>query len=308
MTGKIYDHRASATCLSPPVDRSDISGESCGLSTPAFTQRWPCPRKAEDRKVPRDVLQATLRRSLGGKAKRMLPKSSDGAGVGAGGRGHMRLLRGTEGAGHEALAVPCRHDGTLHVYRLILGPKNVSWRVKSTISPTSWTWLGRGVKHGCKATSWVSTFLLVFAGVIGSLQELVSEFGRSVLCSQFRYKGNKDRFTHQQNFWKRRFGVVLRSVWVILKSPSWSRYHTAEDALSAAHHRALLQSCFWHLQSFPPCVLILLSNSYLQKVRQMTKTETCPEADMVFLTLIKEIRRWWRRSHRKYFIFYVTAW
>lgn len=274
--GKNFDHRALATCLILPADRSNFSGESCGLSTPAFTQRWPCPRKAEDRNVPHDVLQATLCRSIGGKAKRMLPKSSDGAGVGPGGREHMRLLRGTEGAGHEALLVPHRHDGTLHVYHLILGPKNVSWSVKSTISPTSWTWLGRGVKHGCKATSWLSTFLLVFAGAIGSLQELVSELGRSVLCSQFRYKGNKDRFTHHQNFWKRRFGVFLQSVWVILKSPSWSRYHRAEDALSAAQHRALLQSCFLHLQSFPPCVLLLLSNSYLQKVRQMTKTEIAP--------------------------------
>lgn len=271
--GKNFDRRAPATCLSPPVDGFNFSGESCGLSTPAFTQRWPYPRKVEDRNVPHDVLQATLRGSLGGKAKRMLPKSSDGAGIGPGGSGHMRLFGGSEGAGHEALSVPCRHDGTLHVYHLILGPKNASWRVKSTISPTSWTWLGRGVKHGCKVASWVSTFLWVFAGAIGSLQELVSEFGRSVLCSQFRYKGNKDRFTHHQNFWKRRFGGFLPSVWVILKSPSCSRYHTAEDALSAAQHRALLQSCFLHLQSFPPCVLLLLSNSYLQKVRQMTKTE-----------------------------------
>jgi len=40
----------------------------------------------------------------------------------------------------------------------------------------------------------------------------------------------------------------------------------------------------------------------------MTKTETCPEADTVFLTLIKGIRRWWRYSHRKYFSLYDTGW
>lgn len=45
----------------------------------------------------------------------MLHKSSDGAGFGPGGSRHMRLPKGTEGAGHEALSVPCRHDSTLHM-------------------------------------------------------------------------------------------------------------------------------------------------------------------------------------------------
>lgn len=32
-----------------------------------------------------------------------------------GGSRHMRLLRGSEGAGHEALSVPWGHGGTLHM-------------------------------------------------------------------------------------------------------------------------------------------------------------------------------------------------
>lgn len=78
--------------------------------------------------------------------------------------------------------------------------------------------------------------------------------------------------------WWMGFWFFLLSVQIILKSSVQSTQH----ALSTVYHCALFQ--FFFICSHFHHVPILPGNSYLQKVRrQMTQTETCPEADMFFL-------------------------